>query len=271
MEFATVVVIYNQFCGDSPTCQALRQGNPDIRVLIFDNSTKDMGNREYCLRQGWTYLGGTGNQGISKAYNACIDLLKTQGFGGTVCLFDDDTAVAPAYFEELRKARTAGAGRILVPLIYAGERLLSPSLIRRNHSGRTFQTDREALAYRGGELSAINSCMALDMALFRDYRYDEHIFLDGIDHAFLMDMKRRGETITVFPYRCDHDFSGASKSSKQAALTRFRIYAKDYRYILRRNLWAYMALVGKRALRLTAQHPSFVFASVFMRNLFSKP
>lgn len=259
---AAAVVVYNTACADSPTCRALaRLTDRHIRVLIYDNSTRDMGNAAYCRQQGWDYLGGTGNVGISKAYNACIERLLSGEATDLLCLFDDDTELDAAYFDALEQA-VADGGRILVPLIYAGGALLSPCLLDEGHQVRRFADEREALAYRGAALSAINSCMAIALSVFADYRYDENIFLDGVDHAFLADMKKRGETITVFPYRCEHAFSGVERPSKEAAMTRFRIYARDYAYILRDQPAAYRRLVGKRALRLCWQYKTLAFLRV---------
>ena len=44
MSFAAAVVIYNTACQDSPTCRALEKLS-GITVLIYDNSTRDFGNR----------------------------------------------------------------------------------------------------------------------------------------------------------------------------------------------------------------------------------
>ena len=257
MSFAAAVVIYNTACQDSPTCRALRNLS-DVTVLIYDNSTRDFGNREYCEKSGWVYLGGQGNLGLSKAYNACIDYLKANPVADMLCLFDDDTDLEPAYFEALQKAREQG-GRIFVPTIFAGGALISPCILHKGHKVQMFAGEEAAKAYSGENLSAINSCMAIDLEIFDDFRYDENIFLDGIDHNFTQSMKARGEKIAIMDYRCNHGFSGAEKPPKASALVRFKIYAKDYAYILRDNKAAYYRLVGKRALRLTAQYKTLAF------------
>ena len=260
MTFAAAVVIYNVFCGDSPTCQALKDlaGLP-LSVLIYDNSTADYGNRAYCEENGWVYLGGDGNMGISKAYNTCIDHLLGHIPTDMLCLFDDDTHITADYFSALQQACQEAQENIFVPLIYAAGHLISPSILDEGHRITPFVDGQEALSYSGNSLSAINSCMALRTGLFADFRYDEHIFLDGVDHNFILQMRQKGEKIRVFPYRCDHAFSGAEKPPVKSALVRFRIYAKDYRYILGEQKLAYYRLVGKRALRLTAQYKTFAF------------
>ena len=268
MTFAAAVVIYNMSCCDSPTCRALQNMNDQgVPVLIYDNSTRDFGNRAYCDKSGWVYLGGSGNVGISKAYNACIDYLLSAGNADMLCLFDDDTDLDVIYFSILRKACETTAGKIFVPLIYSNDRLLSPCILKPGHKVCMFKNEAEALSYDGNELTAINSCMAVDLSLFIDYRYDVSIFLDGVDHSFVMAMRDRGEFLSVIPYRCVHAFSGGEKPSLESALVRFRIYAKDYRYVLRNNKLAYLFLVGKRALRLCLQYKTLVFIKEAQQNI----
>lgn len=260
---AAVVVVYNMACRDSVTCQALLQlDDPAVSVVICDNSTKDYGNRDFCSTHGWSYLGGAGNVGLSKAYNAGIDYVKASIPAEAVCLFDDDTHISPDYFLALRQAMAAGKENIFVPLIYSGGALMSPNLLKPGYRIARFQTEKEALSYTGQDISAINSCMALRLCLFDDYRYDENIFLDGIDHKFIGDMKARGESVKVFPYRCEQTFSGDEKPALQSAMARFLIFRKDFSYILRSSPLTYLYLVGKRALKLTLQYktPKFLFA-----------
>lgn len=261
-----LVVVYNKACDDSLTCAALKQMDlPEISVLVYDNSTRDYGNREYCQERNWTYLGGDGNKGLSIAYNEAIDHIQASGGTGWLCLFDDDTQISGEYFAELRKAIQPDS-RILVPLIYSDGVLISPSRINSHHTITLFADEQAAFAYRGADLTAINSGMAICLCVFEDYRYDAHIFLDGVDHTFLKDMAARGITAEPFCYRCDHRFSGNEKPSKEAALTRFRIYARDYAYIYRDRKPVYRYLAGKRAVKLTVQYQTLQFLKVFFSN-----
>ena len=224
MTFAAAVVVYNVACPDSPTCQALEAlGDSDISVLIYDNSTADYGNRAYCESKGWVYLGGTGNVGISKAYNACVDYLLDSHETDLLCLFDDDTHLTGDYFDALRRAKEASDGHIFVPTIFAAGNLISPCILKPGHRVIPFADPAEAAAYTGGEMSAINSCMAIDLRIFKDFRYDENIFLDGVDHNFPCQMREKGELLHIMDYRCDHAFSGTEKPPMQSALVRFRV------------------------------------------------
>lgn len=266
-EIAAIVVVHNVSCGDSTTCRALQHLENPVPVILYDNSTRDMGNRQACRELGWTYLGGEGNRGLSAAYNAGIRCLQERKWQGLVCLLDDDSALDETYFRCLREASRKSSGHIFVPVIVSGTKLLSPMELLPNQAVRRFADRQELDSYRGENLSAINSGMAVDIRLFDDYRYDEHIFLDGIDHTFVADMKKRGEKLHVIPCCFDHGFSGDQNPTKEAALGRFVIFAKDYGYILRNHRSQYCRLVGKRAAHLMLQYKSWAFARVFLKNL----
>lgn len=261
MTFAAVVV-YNKACQDSPTCRALADIT-GVHVLIYDNSTRDFGNKAYCEEKGWAYLGGNGNMGISKAYNACVDAAVARSQTGVLCLFDDDTELDPSYFAALEQARQESDVRIFVPAIYAAGRLISPCMLLPGHKVRMLDDPQQMASCTGDTLSAINSCMAIDLGIFADFRYDENIFLDGVDHHFTRQMHARGEKFQLLDYRCDHGFSGMEKPPKASALVRFKIYAKDYKYILKNHKFHYLRLVGKRALRLSVSYRSFAFIKAF--------
>ena len=261
-----VVVVYNTGCADSLTCRGLLQAGAQVdTVVICDNSTRDFGNAAFCREQGWVYLGGNGNVGISKAYNAAIHRLKALG-SQVVCLFDDDTQLDSEYFTVLQTQLKKSDHSVFVPLIYSGSHLLSPSRLEPGMRIRTFADADQALAYRGEDITAINSCMAIRLSVFDSYRYDENIFLDGVDHHFMADMREKGHRTCVIPYRCNHEFSGDMKQTPDAAGIRFRIFAKDYRYILRNEKWGYLRFVGKRMLRLTLQHRSLRFLKIMLSN-----
>lgn len=266
-----IVVVYNQFCAESLTCMDLREvSNQNVEVLVFDNSTEDYNNRAYCEQRGWTYLGGTGNKGLSVAYNACIDHLMSSNASGWICLFDDDTHVDNSYFEMLLTYAKNSEHSVIVPLIYSQSKLISPSMINRVfHSVKLFETEQDALNYSGQDITAINSGMVIRADVFREYRYDENIFLDGIDHKFTADMISANHTIGVMPYRCSHEFSGYSRPSYESALFRYKLFVKDMRYIYRNRMWTYCFIAGKRALHLSATYKRLVFLQVFLKMMFS--
>ena len=260
-----LVVIYNISCPDSKTCQALSGLESEkLHIFIYDNSVKDYGNREYCLKIGWTYLGGTGNKGLSKAYNTCIDYLKQAGCTGYLCIFDDDSSIDQDYFRVLDQEISASGSGIYAPFLYSANRILSPFLLSEKHRTVLLKDEASAFAADRTKLSAINSGMAVNLSLFDGYRYDEHIFLDGVDHSFILDMRSAGSYVHILPYRCKHRFSGDEKPPLDVLDARFRIYVKDYSYIFRNRKLDYLILVGRRMLSLTVKYRSLRFFQIFI-------
>lgn len=260
-KIAVIVVVYNKSCKGSITCQALKAlRHTKVSVLVYDNSVRDFGNASYCEKQEWIYFSQRENIGISKAYNVCIDHLKKNMMVDYLCLFDDDTDISEEYFDALNSAINDSGADIYVPLVFSAGRLLSPCKIKSNFNVSMFKDEQEALLYNGRDITAINSGMAIKLNVFDNYCYDEHIFLDGVDHNFMRDMNIQKRMIKVFPYRCMHEFSGDSKPSMQSALTRFQIYVKDYRYIACKNHVAcYFYLLCKRTMHLCVQYRSMKF------------
>lgn len=220
-----LLVIYNQNGSDSPACEVLRTRN-DVGVLVVDNSTKDYGNEEYCQKAGFSYLSMHGNQGLSKAYNQGIQYLKQKTNATHVVLLDDDTTLGDDYFKVLQQALEQHPDtRIFLPLVKDEVGYLSPCRIEGYAVSRIQSPDE----LNERTITGINSGMALALSIFDDYQYDETYFLDYIDHAFLRDMKRRGESIQVIGTTLQQQFSGNDHSNYRATLTRFALFKRDFR------------------------------------------
>lgn len=256
-----IIVTYNVRCSDSMTCQSLlKQNSNGFDVIVFDNSVSDYGNREFCNEHGWRFLGGNGNKGLSVAYNAAIDFLWEAGETGWICLLDDDTTLPDCFIHELSEYVAAKQSMdILLPILRQNGKIISPCRIRRRN--RYFNLVKECLVVPPSELQAFNSCMTINLSVFSDYRYDERIFLDGLDHAFLRDMKKKGSLVAVVPIECEQRFSGGEKAPKNAAISRFRIYIRDCRILYEKELFRYWFIVGKRALHLSLMYgtPAFIW------------
>lgn len=259
-----IIVTYNVRCSDSKTCQSLlKQNTHGFDVIVFDNSVRDYGNRDFCVEHGWKFLGGNGNRGLSVAYNAAIDFLKGAGETGWICLLDDDTTLPEDFIHKVTEyVGTRQAIDIWLPILRQNEKIISPCRIQRRN--RYFTTVNECLDAPPNDLQAFNSCMTINLSVFSDYRYDERIFLDGVDHAFLRDMKCKEKKIGVIPIVCEQRFSGGEKVPQSSAITRFRIYRKDSRILYEATPIRYWLIVGKRALHLTLMYRSIDFIKILL-------
>lgn len=178
---ALVVVVYNHYCGDSVTCKTIAAGSlqPDI-VLIVDNSTREMDNQSCCEKQGWMYHSMGGNAGLTKAYNAAISLLQNQT--DLIIWADDDTNFPADYMQSLvDAAKTMPDYDIFLPVVKSKTITLSPAIYTR----RGVMSIKELSDLENQQITAINSGMAVRLNLYDDYRYDESMFLDYVDHDFM--------------------------------------------------------------------------------------
>ncbi len=236
-----ILVIYNKRVVDVPAFQNL---DDCVHFVVCDNSTEPNDNQQIVENGGHTYFSMGGNQGLSKAYNRAIQSLRDMATIDDYVLFmDDDTFVDKSYVEYLN---THCQWDVNVPIVLDQQGQMSPCIIENGIVKRGMDVSK---------MSAINSGMCISMRVFEAYEYDERLFLDYIDHKFLLDIKENGFTMGVLDYTIQQDFS-ANSTQKDQLLTRFDIFKKDSKvfYIdFLKNRRSYFYVVGKRKLRLVLQ------------------
>ncbi len=189
ISIAVAIVIYNKKVSDSITYKNLRVIEDNkVVVLIVDNSECDMGNEEYCGKNGIRYLSMKGNAGLSKAYNAAVDASLDKDI---LVLLDDDTEVTEEYFKSLEKAAEARrSADIFAPIIYGQDGVIySPNEYNFLKNRLITSPDQEV---RQEHFNAIGSCLAIRMRIFKNYRFNEKLFVDQVDQNFFCDQRRLG-------------------------------------------------------------------------------
>lgn len=244
-----IMVIYNKCLKDSKAYACLKE--QDVELIICDNSTKDYGNSSVANEDGKTYISMGTNLGLSRAYNRALDYIfanyEPQGWD-IICIFDDDTKIPSGYFEAIREH----TGKILLPIVKDSVGIMSPVCMKKRTAVR-FSSKEAASSAHGKILSGINSAMAIRVEIFEKFRYNEEMFLDYIDHQFIMDMRAQGIYPKVIPVEVIQDFS-AQSDSKEAARARFRIQKKDLRIFYKKNPILYYYITIKKHLRLVIKY-----------------
>ncbi len=218
-----IIVLYNKDLEESVTYNCLKEIK-EINIIVCDNSTEDRFSKNLNSAD-IDYINMRGNKGLSKAYNQAIDTIREKE--GIVCLFDDDTNVNQEYFEKIRDILYRDdISDIYLPLVYDKVGLLSPSYMEGVRSKRISDINNINLE----KISGINSGMAINLSVFKDYKYDEGYFLDSVDHNFIRDMKKRSKKIEILnDVRIEQNFFMNEKSTMDKSLKRFEIYKKDFR------------------------------------------
>lgn len=230
MTIQPVIVIYNQTCADSLSVGAMeRQG---AKPIIVDNSERDLGNRRYCRERGFDYIDMHGNRGLSKAYNAALE--QARGRCDYFLWLDDDTVIPNDFLDRAAEILQGGSYGVLLPVVTTVRdgRILSPSRFK---DGRTFAFSSVDEIEETATVSGINSGMMVNAGIYDRYRYDERIFLDCLDHDFIVYcINHRIDIRVIKELQLKQNYSG-EEPDKRNALARHKIFAKDFRYFRRKH------------------------------------
>ena len=228
LKITAVMVLYNRRAAESGTIARLRK-REDVGLLLVDNSDVRTDNSRFCAENGVPYLSMQGNKGLSRAYNAALDRLFAEGAGAddVVVLLDDDTDVPGFYFDLLRQALAERPEvDIFAPVVRGQDGVVySPNSFRflKNRLLEDPRTQAEQDSF-----NAVNSGLAVRMRVFRNYRYNEALFLDEVDHCFCREQRLLGRKFGVLDIVLDQQFHQRGESlSPDSAWRRLRIRIPD--------------------------------------------
>ena len=220
-----IIVVYNKNVNESVAYQSLK-AQKSLHLVVCDNSTRDYGNRQIVETDGYQYADMKGNAGLSRAYNKALDMIfehysDTEGF---VMLFDDDTYIPQEYFVQMKETLRKQKADIYLPIVKDEIGVLSPSMMKKYYCHRA--VGGEVWKIKKNEICGINSGMAISMDIFKNYRYNEEIFLDYVDHNFIRDMRKLDKKVEIVETYLEQSFS-SNIFDLQKELARLDIYKKD--------------------------------------------
>ena len=272
--FYAVVVIYNSNIKESTTLNNL-QGIAcyEIKTIVVDNSTHDMGNEIECRKKNLIYISMNGNAGLSRAYNKALGYIKDED--AIVIWFDDDTNVTQEYFDVLNMEANKNADvDIFAPIIQGQDgRFWSPN---EYHYLKNKQLKRINQNINNNRFNAINSCTAVRISVYKNYRYTEKLFLDQVDHQFFEDQRHLGRKFKKMDVIIQHNFSTKSKMENiEKVKTRYAIMIPDFLFFCKKSSMRYLLgwikIVGwgiKESIKY--KKPEFLFWCLRTANIESK-
>lgn len=251
-----IMVIYNKLLKDSLTYQSIK--NQDIELVVCDNSNDvemyQKRNQEFASDNNIHFLSMEGNKGLSYAYNRGLEYIfaeLSQNLADRICLLDDDTQIPDNYILELQKKENIKK-EVLLPIVRDELGIMSPVRLKKGIATR-IKSVQELDSIDNKVLSGINSAMAIKAEIYQKYRYDEEMFLDYIDHKFIMDMRELGIYPQVLNIEIKQNFS-AVVDSKDAARRRFRMQKKDLKIFYRKQPLRYWYIVVKKHMKLVLKY-----------------
>lgn len=255
MSISVLVVLYNSAVNDVPVLQTALHSQQVSDIVVCDNSDRKNDNAEQAACHNITYISMNGNKGLSKAYNAGVVRCR----GDIVCVFDDDTKVDGDYFNAVSElTESSQKWDIALPIVMTGDKVLSPSHFEKY---RTIPVDPSHVGDMA-DLTGINSGMAVRRSLYDRISYDSNLFLDLIDHQFILDARKVGANIVVLKGSRLHQSYSLENDSLKNARKRLGIFERDAKYFysssLVSKLYCRIMLLGRK-LKLCIQYKTFSF------------
>lgn len=244
IKFAFVIVTYRQHPYNTKTWMTLSKSiqqsgaSQQCGVFIFDNSEVDF-DTNIQENSSVVYIRNKANPGLSVAYNTMASIAISMGYEWLILLDQDSSLPSNAIVEYIASVnRTSNSSLIRVPLIMVNSFVFSPlrvifikSLKRKNLPCGTYPFSKFVI---------INSGIMLSLAFYKQIGgYDERIKLDFTDIEFIERAALIYPKFEVLPINIKHDYSFHSNDIDSAML-RYRQYRKDYQFVSRKGISAFM-------------------------------
>lgn len=265
--FFIITVVYNQLIQQSNLLKNVPQ---TAKLLFADNSTKEeiyLKNKKFCNENGFHYIGMNGNKGLPKAYNSAINVLNLSA-NDFVVILDQDTAIPTDFIEKYENFISRNQWvDIICPIVLDSVGVMSPSLssgLKFKHIKSVEDVNQKNIP----DYSFINSGMCIKGSVFEKVKYNENLFLDLVDHDFILSAKKANLKIAIcFDVVFKQNFSGVTKNSYNQDYSRFSIYMKDakvfYRKWFNKN---YKLILFLRAIKLCILHKKISFLKLLIKN-----
>lgn len=227
-----LLVVYKTRFDETATFRSLSlwfsKNQHKVTWLVFDNTPGKVQDETVFFNECNTVIikASGRNEGLCVHYNTGFRYAKQHQFK-RVLILDQDTTFTnglTSYFNALAQADY----QVMVPKIFTGSRLLSPSRLR---LGRGFITnDIPSGTYSLGKYCPVNSGALITVDLWeKTGGYNESIRLDFSDFSFFARARKSGmDKFYVMQERVGHELSSYEKDDEKI-VHRFDIYLSDIR------------------------------------------
>lgn len=221
-----IIVVYNKSLKESPTCIFAKENK--LSTIVCDNSERENENEKTAAESGFTYIFMNGNKGLSKAYNKALEIKGEEEY---YLILDDDTVLPKDFISKISSHIKENPGAdIFLPKVFSGEIQISPAVLGKIRV-RTIKNGEKVK-----DFTAINSGMVIKKSFFDDFRYDENLFLDYIDHDLMCYANNNGKKIHIMEdVLITQNFFGLSETSKESKKRRYNIFKSDFSYFIKKH------------------------------------
>lgn len=201
-------------------------------VLVIDNGSDDFASVERAaLAAGCQVLRNPDNLGIAAALNQAADLARVQGYAW-LATFDQDSAVPNGALAGLLAVYADHPDR---------ERIAIMAMSHRDRAtSRDYQRASDVLAetpkWRSVRTTITSGSLVRSEALDRVGRFDERLFIDGVDHDFCLRCRRAGLLVIEGAEQVmDHSLGAVSLHRLLGRTIACTNHSPDRRYYITRN------------------------------------
>jgi len=250
-----MIVLYNSNIIESKTYNSFK--DQPVKILVIDNSTKENNNQQDCAGlEKVEYMSMHGNVGLSVAYNKGIEYFKTTDVKYLI-ICDDDSLLEANFIEQLDKVKDKYD--ICVPIVKSTHNDVIYSPV---NSGQPLKNvfirllKRKNNVYKIKKITAINSGIVVNMDVFKDFKYDENIFLYFVDVNFFDHMHKMNKSIGIIDTVMKQEFSefvsDYTVGSEMAIILRLKdakVYYGRFSYIIYKNVLLISKVIHFRSLK----------------------
>lgn len=184
MRFAVGFVIYNPEKKDIESVERWHESSQFERILIYDNSPN---KHSFTSDNKLIYFYNGKNDGLPVAYNTFISYCIHEGIN-YLCLMDQDSDYSLDEVEKMISFIESSYNDIKAfPIIAPRSYCVTSVRVQRENK----LTDAKFV---------INSGTFLNISVLKEnnLKYDEKIFLDGVDYDFCMTLHRKGFPVKIY-------------------------------------------------------------------------
>lgn len=221
MRYCLGIILYNPNNENFENIRKYRDANLFSDIIVYDNS-----ETSNCLNipDGIQYIWTGQNDGLSKPYNRMIQF-AIDGKFDYLCLLDQDSQYDK---DEIKN---------MIDYLEANHNMLCDTAIiaPRTYSATSKRVER---AERVSEVTfAINSGSFLNIQIIKGsgLRYDENIFLDGVDLDFCWSVRENNKKVLVYDNSVFYQSLGynvANVAFNRHSAFRYYYIAHNKKYIL---------------------------------------
>ena len=252
MNYYFISVIYNSRLEDSvAVINLLKNRKNSYKIIVIDNRTdgKTFENAKFAKENSIVYICKNMNLGLSKATNLALEYLRTLDINDSdiVTTVDDDTAISQQYLQLLEKESQKYLDVDIFAPFMQGQNGVYYSPAKQGYF-KNFDVRSINQIIPQRKFYAIFSCCSSRWRVLKNYRFDEDIFVDYIDHNYCYDQRQKGRKFKQIKVVIQQNFALKNKGiSREKMQARIQILINDW-----------LAYCWNRPIRLAGYIPYWV-------------